>query len=103
MYKCRFNGFYCHHYHYYNYQQQCCLSCVTAKILQRVEPLLCNDRQMGGYILAISEQRLGKHVPDKQTTEQRPLVGSRFLIINHLDHNNERAVFSTWSVPRGYT
>jgi hypothetical protein len=41
-----------------------------------------------------------KHVPTKQTTEQRPLLGSRFLIKQQLDYNNGRAVFSTWSVPR---
>jgi hypothetical protein len=29
----------------------------------RVEPLLCNDREMDGYIRAVSGQRLGKHVP----------------------------------------
>jgi hypothetical protein len=28
----------------------------------RVEPLLCNDREMGGYTRAVSGQRLGKHV-----------------------------------------
>jgi hypothetical protein len=26
-------------------------------------PLLCNDREMGGYTRAVSRQRLGKHVP----------------------------------------
>jgi hypothetical protein len=29
----------------------------------RVEPLLCNDREMGGYMRPISGQRLGKHIP----------------------------------------
>jgi hypothetical protein len=31
-----------------------------------------------------------------------PLLGSRFLIMQQLDYNNGRAVFSTWSVPRVY-
>jgi hypothetical protein len=31
-----------------------------------------------------------------------PLLGSRFLIMQQLDHNSGRAVFPTWSVPRGY-
>jgi hypothetical protein len=29
---------------------------------ERAEPLLCNNREMGGYIRAVSGQRLGKHV-----------------------------------------
>jgi hypothetical protein len=32
-------------------------------VLKRAEPLLCNDREMGGYTRAVSEQRLCKHVP----------------------------------------
>jgi hypothetical protein len=28
------------------------------------------------------------------------LLGSRFLIMQHLDYNNGRAVFSMWPVPR---
>jgi hypothetical protein len=32
-------------------------------VLQRVEPLLRNDREIGGYSRAVSRQRLGKHVP----------------------------------------
>jgi hypothetical protein len=28
----------------------------------RVEPLLSNDREMGGYTRAVSGRRLGKHV-----------------------------------------
>jgi hypothetical protein len=51
---------------------------------------------------AVSGQWLGKHIPAKQTMEQRPLLGSRFLIMQQLDYNNGRAVFSTWSVPKGY-
>jgi hypothetical protein len=31
-----------------------------------------------------------------------PLLDSRFFAIKQLDFNNGRAVFSTWSVPRGY-
>jgi hypothetical protein len=31
-----------------------------------------------------------------------PLLGSRFLIMQQLDYNNGRVVFSTWSVPRGF-
>jgi hypothetical protein len=31
--------------------------------MQRVQPLLCNEREMGGYTRAVSGQRLGKHVP----------------------------------------
>jgi hypothetical protein len=32
-------------------------------ILLRVVPLLCNDRDIGGYTRTVSGQRLGKHVP----------------------------------------
>jgi hypothetical protein len=35
---------------------------LNENILQRVEPLLCNDREMGGYTRAVSGQRLSKHV-----------------------------------------
>jgi hypothetical protein len=35
----------------------------SSKIMQRVEPLLCNDCEMGGYTRATSGQRLSKHVP----------------------------------------
>jgi hypothetical protein len=31
--------------------------------LRRVEPLLCNDLEKGGYIRPVSGQRLGKHIP----------------------------------------
>jgi hypothetical protein len=56
-------------------------------ILQRVEPLLCDDREIGKYTRAVSRQRLGKHVPAGK---------------------NRRAAIeillgvSTWSVPRSY-
>jgi hypothetical protein len=36
-----------------------------------MEPLVCNDREIGGYTKAVSWQRLGKHVPaatDTNTT-----------------------------------
>jgi hypothetical protein len=32
-------------------------------ILWRIEPLLCNDREMGGYTRVVSGQLLGKHHP----------------------------------------
>jgi hypothetical protein len=32
-------------------------------IFYRIEPLLCNDCEMGGYTMDVSGQRLGKHVP----------------------------------------
>jgi hypothetical protein len=32
-------------------------------VLYSVEPLLCNDREVGGYNRNVSGQRLGKHVP----------------------------------------
>jgi hypothetical protein len=54
---------------------------------------------MGGYTTrAVSEQRLDKHVAAKTITDQ----SSRFLIMQQFDYNNGRAVFSAWSVPRGY-
>jgi hypothetical protein len=31
-----------------------------------------------------------------------PLLGSRLLIMQQLGYNNGRALFSTWSVQRGY-
>jgi hypothetical protein len=36
--------------------------------MQPAEPLLCNDREMGGYTRALSGQRLGKHVPEATDT-----------------------------------
>jgi hypothetical protein len=48
---------------------------------------------MSGYTRAVSGQPFDKHLPTKQTTEQRPLLGSRFLIMQQLDYNNRRAVF----------
>jgi hypothetical protein len=35
----------------------------TNSIMWRGEPLLCNDREMGGYSRTVSGQRLGKRVP----------------------------------------
>jgi hypothetical protein len=35
------------------------------------EPLLCNDRETGGYTRAVSRQRLGNHVPAKQRNNTR--------------------------------
>jgi hypothetical protein len=43
-----------------------------------VEPLLCNDREMGPYTRVISGQRLGKRVPtakDKHATEGHVFLG----------------------------
>jgi hypothetical protein len=31
--------------------------------MKRVEPLVCNDREMGGYTRAFFGQRLGKQIP----------------------------------------
>jgi hypothetical protein len=56
-------------------------------LIVRVEPLLCNDSQIGGYNGAVSRQRL---------------LGSRVLIMQQLDYKNGRALFSVWSVPRCY-
>jgi hypothetical protein len=38
-------------------------------LLWSVEPLLCNDREMGLYARAVSGQRLGKHVPTATDTK----------------------------------
>jgi hypothetical protein len=38
----------------------------------------------------------------KQTMEQCPLLGTRFLILQQLDYNIRRAVFSMWSVLSRY-
>jgi hypothetical protein len=62
----------------------------TAKIIHifvswRVEPLLCNDREMGGYTKPFLGKRLGKHV--HRAANRRATM---------------KTVFSTWSVPRGY-
>jgi hypothetical protein len=48
---------------------------------------------MGAYTRAVSGQRLGKHVPV-----------AREQILNNatVGLHNGRAVFSMWSVPRGY-
>jgi hypothetical protein len=56
---------------------------------------------MGGYTRAVSGQQLVKHVPAKKT-EQCQLMGRRFLIMQPVDYNNGKAVFSTWSVLRDY-
>jgi hypothetical protein len=62
-------------------------------ILLRVEPLLCHDREVGGYTRAVSGQRLGRHVPvARQKIRNNATV----------ERNNGRAVFSMWSVPRCY-
>jgi hypothetical protein len=62
------------------------------------DTLLGNDREICGYTRNSSGKRLRKHVPAKQTTKQRPLLGSRLLIKQQLDNNNGRAVFSMQSV-----
>jgi hypothetical protein len=36
---------------------------ITAILLQVVQPLLRNGREIGGYTRGVSGQRLGKHVP----------------------------------------
>jgi hypothetical protein len=53
--------------------------------LVRVEPLLCNDREIGGYTRAVSGQRLGKHVPTATDTKA-----------------TREKLFSMWSVSRCY-
>jgi hypothetical protein len=57
-------------------------------------------REMGWYTRAVSRQRLVRHVPAKP--RRCPLLDSRFLIMQQLDHNNGKTVFCTWSVSRGY-
>jgi hypothetical protein len=57
---------------------------------------------VGRYNKAVSGKRLDKHVPVKQTTEQRQLLGSRISVIEELDYNNGKFVFTKWSVPRNY-
>lgn len=47
-----------------------------------------------------SEKFLGNGSETNNGTH--PLLSSRFFIMQYLDYNNERAVFSTWSVSRGY-
>jgi hypothetical protein len=47
-------------------------------ILHPVEPLLCNDREMGGCTRAVSEQRLGKHVP--AATDTNATIGELCFI-----------------------
>jgi hypothetical protein len=89
-------------------------------ILQRVEPLLCNDSEISKYTIAFSRQRLGKHVPAATDTKATILRKQRNGVFcdPRRDHcycngavntslwkriQNRRAVFSTWSVSRGYT
>jgi 3-phenylpropionate/cinnamic acid dioxygenase small subunit len=36
--------------------------------MQRVEPLLCNDREISKYTRDVSRQRLGKQVPETTDT-----------------------------------
>jgi hypothetical protein len=55
-------------------------------MLLRVELLLCNDPEMGGYTRVVSGQRLGKHVPAGTNPEA----------------TIKKAVFSMLSVPRCY-
>jgi hypothetical protein len=61
--------------------------------MQRVEILLCDDRDVGKYTRPVLGQRLGKHVPV-----------ARQQILNNatVDFNNRTVVFSTWFVMRGY-
>jgi hypothetical protein len=48
---------------------------------------------MGGYRRAVSGKGLENTFP---------LLGSRFLIMQQIDYNNGRAVFSTWAMLRCY-
>jgi hypothetical protein len=41
-------------------------------ILWRIDPLLCNERNMGGYTRVVSGQRLGKHFP----------IATQYIFIN---------------------
>jgi hypothetical protein len=53
-------------------------------LLQRIEPLLCNDRETGGYISAVSGQRLSKHVPaakNRRATIEEHLEEGRFYVV----------------------
>jgi hypothetical protein len=53
-------------------------------VLYRVESLLFNDREMGGYTKAVSGQRLSKHVPavtNRRTTIEVLLETGRFYVI----------------------
>jgi hypothetical protein len=63
------------------------VQCEAGNILWHVEPLLCNDREMGGYNKAVSGQRLGKHVP---------------IATQQLGCNNGYGVSLRRPVPRGY-
>jgi hypothetical protein len=62
---------------------------ICAYTLQRVEPLLCNDREISKYTRAVSKQRLDKHV--LATTDTHAAIQALL-----------ETVFSTQSVQRGY-
>jgi hypothetical protein len=87
--------------------------------LKSVEPLLCNDREMGGYTRAVSGQRLGNHVTATTDTNATMVKKQRngvfcgalrgrcyatvrctHLYGNEFRHNNRRSMFPMWSVPR---
>jgi hypothetical protein len=52
--------------------------------LWRVEPFPFNDREMNGYTMAVSEQRLGKHVPagtDTNVTMVQQQLNGVFYVV----------------------
>jgi hypothetical protein len=51
---------------------------VPVLLMQRVEPLLCDDREVGEYTRAVSGQRLGKHVP--AATNRRATTGCFYVV-----------------------
>jgi hypothetical protein len=56
----------------------------SSKILWRVDPLLYNDSEVGGYTRAVSGQRLGKHVS---------VARQQLLTMQQFNYNNGRTVF----------
>jgi hypothetical protein len=59
------------------------------RILWRVEPLLCTDREISIYTRAVSMQRLGKHVPAATNTHA-------IIIIIIIIYFNCKWVFIRW-------
>jgi hypothetical protein len=71
------------------------------KVLQCIESLLCNDRDISKYTRAASMQRLGKRVPSATVTRTREVLLEPVFSARSVKHDMRKTTGAAKSVLHG--